>query len=317
MGKPVLISVICPVLNEEKFIKNVLDFFIAAEPEQKELLILDGGSTDNTINVIKPYTDRFDNIKLINNRNKFVPFALNKGISLCRGEIVIRIDAHCIYAPDYFQSILKTFEDSNADIVGGPTRIIAESDFQKAVAFAMTSKLGIGDSKVHDINYRGLTEHVTFGAWKKVIFSEIGFFDERLIRNQDDEFHYRANASGKKIFLNPDIKLWYHPRENLLKLFLQYFQYGLYKPLVLKKIHSAFRLRHIIPSLFVLYLITIPFLVESLVWFLPILIYILLLIFNVFKMKKQSVKIRLLLPFVFFVIHLGYGTGFIIGLFKK
>jgi glycosyltransferase involved in cell wall biosynthesis len=309
-----LISVICPVYNEKEHIEKLLRFFITSGPKEKELLVIDGGSDDGTGKIVKEWLLKYDNIRFLDNPDNIVPFALNIGVKNSRGDIIVRIDAHTVYSSDYFEKILETFNKTNADIVGGPTRIYAETAMQEAIGFVMSHPFGIGGSKVHDDKYEGYVDHVTFGAWKKELFNNIGLFDERLKRNQDDEFHYRAKSMGKKIYLNPEIKLWYCPRKKISAFFKQYFQYGLYKPLVLKKVKSEFKLRHIIPSLFVIYILSIPVSLLTSYWLIPLFLYLVIISFISFRVK---IKFPFMLLILFPVIHISYGSGFILGLFKK
>ena len=195
---------------------------------------------------------------MLHNKNKIVPYALNIAIKQSTGNPIIRLDAHTEYANDYIEKVIETFETTGADIVGGPMRAIGKTNFQKAVAYATSTKLGVGDSQFHDENAKGFVDSVYLGAWKREIFYDVGYFDEKMKRNQDDEFHYRAKSKGKKIYLNPEIKSRYYPRSSFRKLFMQYYQYGLYKPLVLKKIKTEIKLRHLVPIGFVFYLMLIP-----------------------------------------------------------
>ncbi len=312
-----MITVICPTYNEEAHIENILNFFVNSKPDDKELIIVDGGSKDKTIEIISEWTKKHPNIKLFHNPNKFVPFALNTAIQNSSGDPIIRLDAHTIYSPDYFEKILETFQKIDAEIVGGPMIKKGITDFQKAAAFATSSPFGIGDSKIHKKDYNGYSDHVYLGAWKRSLFDEIGFFDESLHRNQDDEFHYRAKSLGKKIFLSSEIKSEYFPRKNFKDLFKQYFRYGLYKPLVLRKIKSEIKLRHLIPMIFVVYILSLSFLISHhWILILPLLIYILSGVY--FSLYNNfAIKVKLLIFLIFPLIHLGYGLGFLAGLFKS
>jgi succinoglycan biosynthesis protein ExoA len=310
-----MISIICPVYNESEFIDSIVEFFMNSAPESKELIFIDGGSTDGSIERIRTYENKYKNIRLINNPDKYVPYALNLGIKNSKGEIIVRIDAHCYFSNDYFEKIIQTFKSVDADIVGGPTRIYPEAGFRASVGFVMSHPFGIGNSKVHNSNFRGYVDHVTFGAWKKNIFNDIGYFDERLIRNQDDEFHYRAKSKGKKIYLNPDIKLWYIPRSSYLGFLKQYFQYGFYKPMVLRKIKSEIKFRHIVPSIFTIYIflcILVPFFPLILI---PLYLYI-SIVFTIALFSKHGLINKTRIPLLFFLIHMAYGTGMLFGLFK-
>lgn len=310
-----MITVVCPVYNEENYIEDVIRFFIAAGPAEKELIIIDGGSSDKTCEIVNDFASRYSNIKLLNNPDKFVPFALNRAITSSTGDPVIRLDAHSRYDDDYFKAILETFDKTKSDIVGGPMRAIGSSSFQKAVARATATSFGIGDSAFHDENHEGYVDSVYLGAWKRSVFTDVGYFDTDMIRNQDDEFHYRAKSAGKRIYLNPAIKSWYYPRSNYSALFKQYYQYGLFKPLVLKKVRSGLKLRHLIPSAFVGYLFLLCFLFWIPVVFLPLALYLLLDV--VFALRKgDEFNVMVYMMTIYPVLHISYGTGFIFGMIK-
>lgn len=312
----VSLSVICPCLNEEEYIADVLEFFCKSKPSDKELYLVDGGSADRTRQIISEYQKENSNIKLLHNPERYVPFALNKAIPLCVGDIIVRIDAHSVYAENYFEKILETFLNVNADIVGGPTRTKCNAPFQCAVARAICSRFGVGNSLVHNLSYEGYTDSVTFGAWKQAIFSETGLFDVALVRNQDDEFHYRAKSRGKKIYQNPDIKVWYYPRHKITSLFSQYYQYGLYKPAVLRKVNSEIKARHLVPSCFLLYLLTLPLVLVSGYWLVPLFLYLLCSACFAFSVEGDA-KVKFLTMLVFPTLHIAYGLGFLCGLIKR
>jgi succinoglycan biosynthesis protein ExoA len=313
-----MITVICPVYNEAAYIKSVLDFYVKALPAEKELILIDGNSADATCAIIREYMELHDDIHLLHNPDRYVPFALNKAIVAAKGDIIVRLDAHTDYDIHYFERIIETFKKTNADIVGGAMRIADGNPTQNAIGYATSTKFGVGDSSFHFEDYEGYTDSVYLGAWKKDIFDKAGLFDTNFKRNQDDEFHYRAKSMGFKVYQSADIRLYYHPRKNLKLLFKQYYQYGLYKPLVLKKIKTATNIRHIIPSLFVIYLAFLP--VFSLLGFyfllIPLLAYSLIAITFAIA-SKRSFKEMLLIPLVYFALHIAYGAGFIAGLFIK
>ncbi|MCW3106556.1 MAG: hypothetical protein JWQ09_1062 [Segetibacter sp.] len=313
-----MITVICPVYNEAAYIRSVLDFYVKALPAEKELILIDGSSSDATCAIIEEYRLLHNDIHLLHNPDRYVPFALNKAISAAKGDIIVRLDAHTNYDIHYFERIIETFEKTNADIVGGAMRIAPGNPTQNAIGYATTTKFGVGDSSFHFEDFEGYTDSVYLGAWKKNIFEKTGLFDTNFKRNQDDEFHYRAKSMGFKVYQSPGIKLYYYPRKNLKLLFKQYYQYGLYKPLVLKKIKTATNLRHLIPSLFVIYLVFLPvfLLLGFYVGFIPLAIYSLIAIAFAF-LSKRPFKEAILIPPVYFTLHIAYGAGFLAGLFIK
>ncbi len=285
-----MITVICPVYNEAAYIKSVLDFFVAALPAEKELILIDGNSSDATGDIIRGYVMLHNNIQLLDNPDRYVPFALNKAIVAAKGDIIVRLDAHTNYDIHYFEKIIEAFEKTDSDIVGGAMRIAPGNSTQNAIGYATTTKFGVGNSSFHFEDFEGYTDSVYLGAWKKKIFEKTGLFDTNFKRNQDDEFHYRAKSMGFKVYQSADIKLYYHPRKNLQLLFKQYYQYGLYKPLVLKKVKAATNPRHLIPSLFVIYLALLPLLVICGVYIslIPLAIYAVVAIAFAVLSKKPS-----------------------------
>ncbi len=312
-----MITVVCPVYNESKYIRNVLDFCMRAMPEKKEVIVIDGASTDDTCDIVKQYIATHSNLTLLYNEKRIVPFALNKAIQAAKGDIIIRLDAHTDYSADYFEKVIETFESTGADIVGGPMRIAKGNAVQDAVGYATSTFFGVGNSSFHFEDFEGFTDTVYLGAWKKNIFEKTGLFDELFKRNQDDEFHYRAKSLGFTIYQSPNIKLYYHPRNSFAKLFKQYFQYGLYKPMVLRKIKSGFSIRHLIPSLFVLYLLGLPLFaaVNVIYAFIPLILYMIVnLAFSFLSNKNFAQVFRI--AYAYFILHLSYGLGFLFGLEK-
>ena len=137
--------------------------------------------------------------------------------------------------------------------------------------------------------------------------------DEALVRNQDDEFHYRLNQAGFRMLMLPELEVIYYVRDSLSKLYSQYYQYGFYKPLVLKKVKSGMRLRHLIPAFFVMYLFSLPLALWCWWWVLPLCFYLVLsLYFSLQAPAPWSVRCRI--PMVFPTLHIAYGWGFLRGL---
>ncbi|NJO92664.1 MAG: hypothetical protein HC831_29640 [Chloroflexia bacterium] len=164
---------------------------------------------------------------------------------------------------------------------------------------------------------------VPFGCYKKEVFNKIGLFDEQLIRNQDDEFNARLKQNGGKIFLIPSIEIVYLARENLAKLYNMFYQYGLFKPLVNKKIKMPSSIRQFIPLFFVLYLFLIPIsLLLGMKLFyislIPISVYLLLnfIVSVKISVRKANFKLFPYLAVGFFLTHFSYGFGYLIGIFR-
>jgi glycosyltransferase involved in cell wall biosynthesis len=323
-----LISVICPTYNEEKYIAQCIESTIAQDyPLSKiELLFVDGRSSDNTRDIIIEYQKKYDFIKLLDNPHKIVPYAMNIGINQASGKFIIRIDAHATYPTYYFSELIKYIQSLNADNVGGVWNTLAANDSTecRSIAIASSHKFGVGNSQ-HKVGAKQIieTDTVPFGCYRRDVFNRIGLFDEELVRNQDDEFNARLINSGGKIFLIPDIVINYTARDTLKKMSTMYYQYGLFKPLVNKKLRKPATVRQFFPALFLtgLFWGAIVSFFSSLlmtIFFVIIVIYLATGISIGIEKAKQQADIKLIyyLPFTFFIIHASYGWGYIIGYYK-
>jgi hypothetical protein len=196
-------------------------------------------------------------LRVIDNPGKIVSTGLNAAIRAARGEIIVRMDAHTEYAPDYVRQCVATLKATGADNVGGPARTKADGWMPQAVAAAYHSPFAAGGARFHDVGYEGYVDTVTYGCWRKSAFEKFGYFDEELVRNQDDEHNLRIVRGGGKIYQSPWIRSWYRPRGSLSALFHQYMQYGYWKVRVIQKHKLPASWRHLVPGAFVLVLLAL------------------------------------------------------------
>ena len=322
------ISIICPTLNEEHYISSCIESILSQDYSinDMEVLFIDGLSIDNTCSIINSFSKLHPFIKLLKNPYRVVPNALNIGIKASKGDIIIRIDGHCTYPANYISTLVHQLFSLKADNVGGIWNTLPanKSFLCKAIAIGVCHPFGIGNS-MHKVGVKNTieTDTVPFGCFHKNIFERIGYFDEDLIRNQDDEFNGRIIKNGGKIYLIPELVIDYYARDSISKMSKMFYQYGFFKPLVNKKLGSAATLRQFFPFLFVLGLILGFGLSIINNFFLTIYISVLViylflsLYFSVIEVLKQK-KIRLLtlLPYIFFVIHLSYGWGYLMGIIR-
>lgn len=318
MQKPELTSVIVPVLNEEGHISKLMDTLARQDYPNLEFLLTDGGSSDRTIQLITERQLNDPRFKLIRNPERFVSHGFNLALMEAKGNYIAFLGAHAEYPENYLSQGVKVLDKNIADAVGGPLRHKGLNPTGKAIAFAMTSGFGVGNTAFRTSTERQYVESVAFAVYKKSVFEKLGGMDEALIRNQDDEFHYRMNSAGFKILMIPEMQAVYYVRSSFYALFKQYFQYGLYKPLVLKKVHSGARLRHFIPSLWTLYLVcavTLSCIFPSgiLLCSIPFMLYLMIACYVIFKSPPEINPFLLFLGFS--TLHISYGTGFIKGLF--
>lgn len=323
------ISVIVPCRNEEAYIKNLVkDIYKQDYPtELMEVFIIDGESEDETANIVKSLTGDYTNLYFLTNLRKIVPTALNIGIKAAKGDIIIRLDAHCEYPINYFSYLVENLIERNADNVG--VAMIAyprnESLIAKTIAKAISCPFGIGDS-YHRTGLKKAIEidSVPFGCYKKEVFEKYGLFDEELIRNQDDEFNSRIVSNGGKIWLLPDLEIKYFARDSFYKIFKMFYYYGFFKPLVNKKVGRAATIRQFVPPLFVLGLIisflTLLFSIEYGLTFFTLIItpYLLLNFYYSFKLslKEKNFWMFFLFIFCFLGIHISYGVAYLKGFFR-
>ncbi len=322
-----------PCRNEEKFIGKCLDSIIANDyPKDKlEILVSDGMSTDRTREIVRSFSEKYPFISLIENPKKIVPTALNLAIKNTKGEIIIRMDAHNIYGKDYISLCVKHMQENDVDNVGGIWITLPgkNTNIANAIAIGISHPFGVGNAYYRiDSKEPRFVDTVPFGCYKRDIFDRIGFFDEELIRNQDDEFNLRIIKSGGKILLVPDIVSHYYARDSLSKLWKMFFQYGHYKPLVARKIGSILTIRQLMPAIFVGSLISsgiLSLLMNQFLWlfFSIVTVYLLAnLTFSFSIALKKGMKYFFTLPLIFSTIHFSYGTGYFKGfvdffLFKK
>lgn len=317
------ITVIIPVYNEEKYLPKVFDSLRKQDYPQEltEIIVVDGCSTDGSANLLKKFQQEFRKLIVLENPKKIVPVSMNLAIRQATGEYLIRWDSHTLYENDYLSKCVSFLEGKpEVENVGGPMRLVTTNKVQEAIKMATTSIFGIGNSSFHFEDYQGFADTVYLGAYRRKIFEKIGLFDEELVRNQDDELNYRLVKSGGKIFISPEIKSYYYPRDSLKKLWKQYYEYGYWKVRVIQKHRIPASIRHLVPGTFVLSLICgilltplnglgLIILVPVLTPYLSALIY-----FSLKSCRKNKNKNIFLLMLVFVILHLSYGFGFLKGL---
>jgi len=318
------VSVIVSMKNEEEFIGKCINSIIQQDyPKDKfEIIIIDGGSRDNSVTIAKNLVKRYSNIRLFYDlRTLNLPEALNFGINKAKGEILIKVDAHGYVATDFLKMNVKyLYSDNNIKCIGGPIRPLTETIIANSNVYARSSVFGVGKS-IYSINEKPqFVDTVQCGSYKKKVFEEIGLFDESLQFGEDEEINWRIIKAGYKIFLTPEVKFFYYPRKSFGGLFKQYYNYGKARVKVIRKHPDFLKIKHIIPSAFILSLIGSGILTIfniSFYWlFLGIVGSYLLssLIFSALISHRKGWQYFGLLPFSFASLHFGYGIGFLTGI---
>jgi succinoglycan biosynthesis protein ExoA len=247
------ISVVMPVRNEAGFIADLLgSIFTQDYPlDRLEVIVADGMSTDGTREILAGLQARHSQLVVVDNPGRIVSSGLNLAVARSRGEVIVRIDGHALISPDFLrQNVALLAAHPEAWSVGGPIQHAATTTFGKAVAVAMSHPLGVGNALHRYPDYEGYTEGAQFPAIRRWVFDRVGTFDERLVRNQDDEFNYRIRRAGGKIYVSPRVRYAYFVRARVGQLFKQYFQYGFWRIPVIEKHRRPTTLRQMVPTLF-------------------------------------------------------------------
>lgn len=311
------VSVIIPARNEAATIGKTLQAILAQQYDGAyEVVVADGGSTDNTLKSIKRVAGDDPRIRIVENPLRSTPAGLNAAIAATTGEIIVRCDGHAILPAGYVERAVQTLLRTGADVVGGVQAATGRNPVQRAVAQAMTSRLGVGDAKFHHGGKEGPTDTVYLGVFRREVLDRVGWFDTGLIRNQDYELNYRVRANGGVVWFDPELKVAYNARRSFGKLWRQYFQYGAGKRFMLGKHPRSLRWRQLAPpSLIVGLLASVVLLISGnrLGLVIPALYGAAILATTAAAVARRKDLAALLLPLVFPTMHLAWGAGFLVG----
>ena len=320
-----MLSVICPIYNEEKFIARCIESILEQDypKDDLEVLLVDGMSKDRTREIASDYIAKYPYIRIVDNPKQIAPCAMNIGVKAAKGDMIIRLDAHAIFPSNYFSVLVNKLNELCADNVGGVCRTLPVNDSVvcQSIAAVLSSRFGMGNSYFR-VGAKEVmqVDTVPFGCWRKEIFDRIGYFDEELIRNQDDEFNGRIIKNGGKIYLIPDLVIDYYARDTEKKVYKMFYQYGVFKPLVNKKLGSPATIRQFFPLCFVLGLfggLILGFFSKWILWaYLGVLLLYFLLATYYSLKDSKNIKRVLVQDWTYFVVHFGYGWGYMNGLYK-
>jgi len=319
-----VVSVVIPVRNEDKHIARCLQSVVDQNypKDLAEVLVVDGMSDDSSREIVEDFIRKYSFVRMINNPERVTTCALNRGIAESKGEVIIRVDAHCTIGRDYVSCCVNTLERTGAENVGGLMRPLGRTYLEKAIALAMSCPFGVGGGKFHYSEKEMLVDTVYLGAYRREVFERIGLYDEEAHYSEDDELNYRLIKSGGKIFLSPKIRSRYYPRSSLSALCKQYYNFGYGKVRTIKKHGRPASFRHLVPPMFVLSLIAslILYGIRPMFWWLTIAIcgsYLVLAILVSAKISfREGWKFFPVLPIIFATLHLSYGIGFLNGILR-
>ena len=318
------VSVIIPARNEEKFIEKCIESFLTCDypGELIEVIVVDGMSDDRTREIVGEISRRDDRVLLIDNERKITPVAMNLGVKTSKGDYIFFSGAHSEIPSNYITKCIKHAIETGADNVGGvmKTEPRVRSAVGIAISKVLSSPLGVGGAKFRTgVSKPTEVDTVPFGCYKREVFDTIGYFNEKLVRNQDIEFNLRLKRAGGKIILFPDIELTYYSRSTFKELWKNNFGNGFWVIAGAKYANIPFSIRHLIPLVFVsTVLIGIIFWVfYSIIGRLLLMmlcVYLLLTLLESFS-KGESLSVILLMILAFPILHISYGIGSLCAIF--
>lgn len=317
-----LISVIVPVRNEARCIRQTLDQLLGQhyDPDRFEVIVADGESSDETPMIIREMQADHRNLLLLTNPRRWSSAGRNLGVRAARGEIVVVVDGHCdVDSPDYLMNLADAFERSGADCVGRPQPldVRAASPLQKAIAAARSSRLGHNPASfIYSSAERFVPSKSVAVAYRRSVFETVGYFDENFDACEDVELNHRIDRAGLRCFFTPRARVRYYPRSSLKDLFHQLRRYGQGRVRLLAKHPETFTVPCFLPAAFLLGLVVGPFLSLLSPWLALAYasvtsLYLLAVLIASATLAFQAGEPRLFprLLVVFPTIHLGAGAG--------
>lgn len=313
---------ILPVRNEASYIEGAIRSIVAAgeQVEAVEILVVDGMSDDGTREIVLRLADEIPGLRLLDNPQRTVPYAMNIGIRAAAHDVVVRVDGHAEVYPDFLLRSLETLEaHPECACVGGPIENVDLGDVARAVSIAMRSPFGVGNARFRTGGEDGYVDTLAFGAYRKQDLFDVGLFDEELTRNQDDELNYRLVKAGRLVWFTKDIRSRYFVRSSYAKLWRQYFQYGYWKVYVNRKHSAVTNLRQLVPPAFVLWLVVL--LLAAVFWpsagialAITVLAYLLAATAAALTaIRDPATVLRVVAAFA--VLHFAYGLGYLRGVY--
>jgi len=307
------LSVILPVLNEANHLAAAVKAILAQDYQGRfEVILAVGPSKDQTLEIANQLA-KFDfRVVVVLNPTGRTAAGLNIALAKSNSPIIVRVDGHAEIPSNYLSIAVELLRETGAVNVGGLMGAVGKTRFEKSVARAMRSPLGVGAAKFHTGGGSGEVDTVYLGCFLREALIEIGGFDERFTRAQDWELNFRLRKRGGKIYFDPRLEVTYRPRPNLAALAKQYFEYGRWRRVVSRKHSGTINYRYLAPPLAltgtVLSLIAGATLSKSL--FIPAIIYVGFTVIAGLALGKGWLE-KMIMPAVLFTMQMAWGAGFI------
>jgi glycosyltransferase involved in cell wall biosynthesis len=240
------VSVIMPVLDEERHLRNAVRHILEQDyPGALEVVIALGPSRDRTDAIAAELAAQDPRVHTVPNPSGRTPAALNAAIKASRHPVVVRVDGHGMLSPDYIATAVRLLAETGAANVGGIMHAEGENDWERAVAAAMTSKIGVGNAAFHTGGVAAPADTVYLGVFRREVLEQQGGYNEEFVRAQDWELNYRIREAGHLIWFSPQLRVSYRPRPSVRTLAKQYKDYGRWRRVVTRYHRGSVNLRYL------------------------------------------------------------------------
>jgi glycosyltransferase involved in cell wall biosynthesis len=247
------VSYVMPVLNEVTHVRAAVDSLLRQDYDGPfEVTLALGPSIDGTTELVEEMASVDPRIRVVPNEIGSTPAGLNTAIRASQYPVVIRVDAHSVLPPDYARIAVETLERTGADNVGGIMDAQGESPFQKAVARAYGTRVGLGGTPFHVGGKEGEADTVYLGCFRRASILKVGLFDETIKRGQDWDLNRRLRESGGTVWFTPRLKVVYRPRPSVSRLARQMLSTGLWRGELARRFPAANGIRYFVPPAMVL-----------------------------------------------------------------
>ena len=319
------VSVVMPILNEERHLAAAVRRILEQDyPGDLQVIMSIGPSTDRTHKIAEGLAGADARLQVVDNPSGRTPAGLNLGIAAADYDIIARVDGHGELTDGYLRRAVELLDETGAANVGGVMDAQGQTPFEEAVAYAYTSRLGMGGSKFHlEESPAGPADTVFLGVFRKQALLDAGGFDETLHRAQDWELNYRLRQRGEVVWFSPELKVTYRPRSSVRALAAQFYDTGKWRREVVRRHSDTASLRYLAPPVTVAGLgigtagglagMITNKLILKLGWLAPV-GYLLLIMVGSVTARGLSQQARARLPIVLIIMHLAWGTGFLVGL---
>ncbi len=309
-----LVTVVIPALDEESFVGQCLDSVSDQDYTALQILVVDGGSTDGTVGVVRSRMAEDDRIELLHNPRRSIPSSLNIALRHARAKWLVRIDAHSTVDVGYIGTAVGLLRRGTWAAVGGRKDGVGRVPAGRAIAAAMSSRFGVANSTYHFGTSVQEIDHVPFGAYRVEDVLQVGGWDERLVANEDFELDYRLRQAGMRLLFDPRMVIHWQCRQSIRALYSQYRRYGKSKVDVARLHPASMCIRHFVPPAFVAYVGVAALLgvrrpAWSLVMTMPYLV-ALTAASAIAGRRLDSAGDRAYVPLAFGAMHFGWGVGF-------